>query len=920
MAKGEKEKKKKKKDDLSFDLIRKKHDTYDEYDEYTTYDKNRREEEIKAINDEILEDTLNEFIKAFSEVVVEEDKEEKNYDFINSAFRKTAFINDKRGFKSASDKRKALKMLLANPHFLFSDSSGKYKDHYVNTDHRQHHREYEEKRSILDEGKFFLDKYLKDRKDYNDKKLIKELIILILKDCSSVNKDKKARDVFAWLFEDKHIGIGADNVSRFNEEYAYYIKQKFKREYIFDEEGYRDISCNTKLHREYIKNRIEYTGALDEEMKYCIEELRRRELQYKEDNDKAFERYNDIYLQPDEDEYIDKYKERMTENEDVFSFHVKECIENSRKRVEICKKQVAESLEEYENKYAKEYTKKYNRGFVSYIEEREKKYEQYVVSCEKQLSQHIYDYIEMWNQYVEKYKSGEYLKANESQRLAFRKSIVKLNTDDEMVKLERKRGICEFKIWALNYDECKKSIELLIQQNSKLPSEVAVHLENDALTDTFLKKFIRKYLPGFIIFDCLERVYVPEKKVDNIEKRAESYWLFSRIYEKLNHLEKCYFEYQQQEFCGIDNHFQWEIYNMDNCARKDEITDQVDDIVEAIQMFFETVSGKRLAFGIETLKQRIAWITTKAASENNIIKEAGLKDLDAMLILIMVLFGKREVGHENQVSTEKSEKKNFPTDFKTCAKKQQRYSEIVLLDDLHMQMGFSQEEQVKSWNAYLTWRGNEIYSIEEYELWKEIVGENHEKYPHIGFQLYAIDCIEKCLALEIGRLSYVTKRLSAVNEYYMRFFKDNKEEIYRVAEAFDEIDNMGKSYIDAWTNPKEADIDRINILEEMSQDIANNGIFGKCSKIFSKYAILDFEESNKAVYEFCCRTKKTNKKICMMSYKASRRASDMLYYKALLLETMIQIRYNNKAKEKLFKWFKDTYGVSLKKIMNTHLK
>lgn len=187
---------------------------------------------------------------------------------------------------------------------------------------------------------------------------------------------------------------------------------------------------------------------------------------------------------------------------------------------------------------------------------------------------------------------------------------------------------------------------------------------------------------------------------------------------------------------------------------------------------------------LKTLKNRILWAERRVP-----------RNWLPVFLTYMTKCCKYSLTIEKEVSV-----KNTATD-QSC---QERYFQIILLKELCDCFRLTKANYKANINQYLYWCDKYIKSLDEANLWREILSKNkiqYEDIPFIGFQLCCLDYLQDRTIPNLEKLSY---RLVSVSHLrgYNEFWKLNQDRIIAGAETVKEYPQVIDNYLELLHDPK----------------------------------------------------------------------------------------------------------------------
>ena len=359
----------------------------------------------------------------------------------------------------------------------------------------------------------------------------------------------------------------------------------------------------------------------------------------------------------------------------------------------------------------------------------------------------------------------------------------------------------------------------------------------------------------------------------DLDRIAKNYPPFRMRYVRLLDLSEGFEREEPFPLGKMSNKLIWE-------AEGDSFADPVNEIVGVIKTFYENIH-KRIKEKAElNLSDRVSWACVQK-SINGVSITDGLRPL---YFLAMVLACKNKIGKAEFVSSSFYEISNSRiSNPNHVAEAKERYEQIRLLNSLHRIFKLTGEECITSWKGYITLRGKEICSKEEYNFWtkmfKEKLRKKYEQIPSIGFQLCFIDYMEKCMPEHNNLLSYESTD-EAWNSGFCNFYTENSKEIHNLVDQLKQNNVSYEEHLECyktkWRDPRAAHKDRRKPLSEILKLVPTDldNIINRCP-------------------------------------------TDAI--KLLTLESAIQFYLRNEAKKKIYDWYGKTYGHNLWKAIQKNI-
>ncbi|OUQ81564.1 hypothetical protein B5E43_01385 [Flavonifractor sp. An100] len=272
---------------------------------------------------------------------------------------------------------------------------------------------------------------------------------------------------------------------------------------------------------------------------------------------------------------------------------------------------------------------------------------------------------------------------------------------------------------------------------------------------------------------------------------------------------------------------------------------QAEAIRNAIFTFFSHI-GRPLLNNTEayqTVKSRVEGILCTST------KDLGLEVPCALLY--MILYWGKYIAHN--LETPPSTRENFwrRSSFKGIRSAEQRYAELLFVNQICNILSIPSEQLSKVWSQYVALRGNQILSYEEYCLWCRILKGRYDDLPSIGYQLFYINCCAQCISPHYENLSY--RSASPLSRrIYHQFFQQNRHALHSLSFQVDK--SAGSQYKRIWSNPSLSFPDRIAYILRLpfpTHQLADSTVLEQyglnCQKDSS--GISDLEELNWLIKE-----------------------------------------------------------------------
>lgn len=403
--------------------------------------------------------------------------------------------------------------------------------------------------------------------------------------------------------------------------------------------------------------------------------------------------------------------------------------------------------------------------------------------------------------------------------------------------------------WCLDISKCAESF-----LNLKSLPQCDIAFWTREKTNERIEQFIQKYLAEYVQ-QCKNQAekYPEETSYHERERAKQNLSDFQKRYERLSRLE--------QDFRKVSSELHPKgkiVYSHWSENESANATKRNIEIKNCIINFFEYIQLKLNDVEEPYILNRIGGVCNSDKYKNY---------EQPMYLLIMALACKRNITHRWSSEIELL----FPCSFSEVLPVRQRLGELKLMDKLHQILKLTEEERLESWNLYLACQGKEIHNVEESAFWRKLLSKNdgpntvieYERLPAIGFQLCFLDYCDECLPPHYEKLSY--QLLSKAQQGgYDEFLKRNYAQITGLSCIVERQDV--DEYIKRWNAPEYSNEERRKFLKEI------------CSR-HPEYTVMEL-----------CPDEE---------------------YQCLVMETAIQMYVRKRAKEKILKWFDQTYGCYL---------
>ena len=468
--------------------------------------------------------------------------------------------------------------------------------------------------------------------------------------------------------------------------------------------------------------------------------------------------------------------------------------------------------------------------------------------------------------------------------------------------LERK---APYDTWLLDYEKCAESL----RREFKRRLEFMQGVENKwfkMMTSNFCEYFIDYYLTEYIHTIQKNKIETPRVLPHKSRENKVFQGFIERYYRLVKLCDKWDEEppNEQEKFkTGIERFYTYlEKDGVKYWGKRTPSKDDADpyeireakenkEIGEALQIFMTNLGCPFKPEKQEELIKRIVWV--REYSESNVMTVF-------MLFKMILKFGPALPSNRKLLckTDEMFEETRF---YKSIPKEKLRYEMIILIAELQKILNLEANENKYIWNVFLSYKGKEILSTDEAKFWKQLLETQYEDIPWIGFQLCFVDYTEKCMYLTRSSLR------TCLNG----------------ALLFGHIKVKGKS--------KDCKF-AIKGTEEHSK---RKALLSKCDKCKGfKYKevsdLIPIIESSKNLYSSFCKIWKNpenNKDICYMTLKSFLSEFENCElmnecpnetYKIAELEVALRLFAQSKAKEKMYAWFNQFYGCSLKYIADAY--
>lgn len=276
-------------------------------------------------------------------------------------------------------------------------------------------------------------------------------------------------------------------------------------------------------------------------------------------------------------------------------------------------------------------------------------------------------------------------------------------------------------------------------------------------------------------------------EVENKEQHAVWYTRYLERLETIKNLEELF---QAESYKSKDSEVFRKMSYYPELKEYDNMRDALEqDIANRILKFYDDIKVD-IIDQAGNIKGRVRGLYNDLIDEKNVERELKEKYIP-ILCLLMVLSCKKRI--VSGVEIEIAETNNGPIWFGQNVKRsKQRFEEIRLVRDIGNILREKNEVHLTDlwagWNKYVKIQGAEIRSVEEANLWREVLKENYDKVPVIGFQLLYIDYCTKCIPPQYHYLSYCMGETVATGgkRSFYNFYNDEIETIYQVVRQIEE--------------------------------------------------------------------------------------------------------------------------------------
>ena len=271
---------------------------------------------------------------------------------------------------------------------------------------------------------------------------------------------------------------------------------------------------------------------------------------------------------------------------------------------------------------------------------------------------------------------------------------------------------------------------------------------------------------------------------------------------------------------------------------------QAEAIREAIFTFFSRL-GRPLLNSKEAnqiVKFRVEGIL--CASKN-----LGL-ELPCAFLCMILYWGKYVTHNLRTLPTSQEDFWRRPA-FKGISSAEQRYAELLLVNQICQILSIPLERISMVWSQYAALRGNHILSYEEYCLWCKLLKNRYDDIPAIGYQLFYINCCTQCIPPHYENLSYRSAS-SLSRKIYCQFFQQNRHALQSLSLQVDK--SAASQYKRIWSNPSLAFPDRITRILKLpfpTHQLADSGVLKQYGLTDTKdrSGLSDLEELNCLIKE-----------------------------------------------------------------------
>ena len=228
-------------------------------------------------------------------------------------------------------------------------------------------------------------------------------------------------------------------------------------------------------------------------------------------------------------------------------------------------------------------------------------------------------------------------------------------------------------------------------------------------------------------------------------------------------------------------------------ADNDPSSPHMKSVCDAILRYFQNLdpakplldlNSKTYIRKLKTLKNRILWAERKVP-----------RNWLPVFLTYMTKCCRYSLTIEKEVSV-----KSTATE-QSC---QERYFQVTLLKELCDCFRLTKSEYKANINQYLYWCDKYIKSLNEANLWREILSKNkiqYEDIPSIGFQLCCLDYLQDRTIPNLEKLSYRSVSVSHLGGYN-EFWELNQGKIIAGAETVKEYPQIIDNYLKLLDDPK----------------------------------------------------------------------------------------------------------------------
>lgn len=360
--------------------------------------------------------------------------------------------------------------------------------------------------------------------------------------------------------------------------------------------------------------------------------------------------------------------------------------------------------------------------------------------------------------------------------------------------------------WLLDVERCRETFRNLLEPERRR-----------FLTDEFCEKFINTYLVRYMHREAFSKMkFLGENRCCDLARISVNFSDYEKRKSRLERLKKEFKEGLSCKYGGRADVIEWGRRQTESGRETENL---VYEVSNKIKDFFENFKISMQKENLDILKERVRWVL-----ESQELKEYDKRE-KAILFLIMINSCKKRIAQSFDVPFIVA--KGWEYWIRGFSREEQRMAELRLLHQIHHILGLSWEDQIENWKDYLFFRGKSICNTAEFRFWKELLQENFEVLPCIGYQLCVCEYIKNCMPIHYETLTYKSASGAHLGGY-KRFIDIHGKELENLAENSERFQEGAKEYLQCWKDPGNGGEKIRKVLKKQLPNFQSEPVFQNC--------------------------------------------------------------------------------------------